>query len=63
METSARREDFVETDRAQNRLDQLGSNPLPEGARSRKPTQPPDQVWPDLIHEGAGETFVHGAGI
>jgi hypothetical protein len=63
MDTSARREDFVETDRAPNRLDKPGSNPLPEEVSSRKPTQAADQIRPDLIREGAGETFVHGAGI
>jgi hypothetical protein len=63
MDRSARREDLVETDRAQKRLDDPRSNPIPEEANSNQQTPPQGPVQPDVIPEGADETFVHGAGI
>jgi hypothetical protein len=63
MDTSARREDLVETDQAQKRLDNPRSDPVAEGVSSNKQTEPQDQVRPDIIRRGPYETFVHGAGI
>jgi hypothetical protein len=63
MDTSARREDLVETDRAQKRLDNPRSTPLPEEVGPTRQPPPQDQVLPDAVREGAGESFVHGAGI
>ena len=63
MNASTRREDLVETDRVQKKLDNPSSNLFPEEAGFDKPRQSEDQVQADVIVPGACETFINGAGI
>jgi hypothetical protein len=63
MNASTHCEEFVETDRVKNKLDDLRGDPIPEEVGSDKQTRPQDPVGADVIVQCACETFIDGAGI